>query len=273
MRLTQFEAQLEPARRALIEHPIYRQVDSAEKLRIFMQSHVFAVWDFMSLLKTLQRRLTCTEVPWLPPSHNAPARFINEIVLGEETDEVQPGMVMSHFELYLKAMHQAGASTEMIRLFTQRIAHTVLPLEAFRGLAVAPSVSQFVLTTLSFCQLPTHQVAAVFLFGREDIIPQMFQRLLDELNLHDAPDYAGLKLYLERHIHVDGDSHGPLARQMLNMLCGDDEQKWMEAQFVAQEAMQARRLLWDGIGHELIIVDRSSRQLSPLSGVEEQPVC
>lgn len=250
-RLEEFENSLASQRRRLLEHPIYRQVRSLPSLRIFMANHIFAVWDFMSLLKTLQMQLTCTRVPWLPPPHIEAARFINEIVVGEETDEVQPGIFTSHFDLYLKAMQQTGADMGPILSFTQSIAQGTSVARAFTGLKVAPKVQEFVTSTLHFCGMQPHQVAAVFLYGREDIIPEMFKALLHELNLYSSPDYAQLKLYLERHIQVDGESHGPLARKMLISLCGDSEQRWSEALQVARQAMQNRGLLWDGISYAI----------------------
>ena len=60
------ELRLAPLRRQVAGHPLYARVRTIEDVRIFMQSHVFAVWDFMSLLKALQRTLTCVDVPWTP---------------------------------------------------------------------------------------------------------------------------------------------------------------------------------------------------------------
>jgi hypothetical protein len=250
-RLLNFEQQLEGPRTLLTAHAIYSHIVDLQTLRIFMKSHVFAVWDFMSLLKTLQRQLTCTTGPWLPPAHRETSRFINEIVVAEESDEISPGRFISHYELYLEAMIQAGADSEAIRAFTQRLANGKTVAASFSGLNLPPCVVNFVSTTLGFCRLEPHQVAAVFLFGREDIIPEMFRSLLRELNLYEVAEYSTLKMYLERHIAVDGDCHGPLARQMLTILCGESDKKWDQALCVAQEAMHARKLLWDGILHEL----------------------
>ena len=91
----------------LAAHPLYRSFHSVEDLRLFMESHVYAVWDFMSLLKTLHRGLTCVDTPWLPTSDASSRRLINEIVIGEESDEDE-GQPLSHFELYLMVMQAAG---------------------------------------------------------------------------------------------------------------------------------------------------------------------
>ena len=111
--LERLESRLAPLRKRLASHPIYAAIQSEQQLRLFMESHVFAVWDFMSLLKALQRSLTCVDVPWVPSRHAASRRFINEIVLGEESDEYQH-RPLSHFEIYLEAMQALDADTAPI---------------------------------------------------------------------------------------------------------------------------------------------------------------
>src|SRR5580700_8103342 len=110
-----------PLREALLKHPIYTQVDSLDRLREFMQIHVFAVWDFMSLVKRLQSEVTCHQLPWLPPARRQVARFANEVVLGEESDLGPDGKPASHFELYLDAMDEVGARTVNVRTFIASI--------------------------------------------------------------------------------------------------------------------------------------------------------
>ena len=97
--LHNIHARLAPLRKTLFEHPIYARIDCVDALHIFMQHHVFAVWDFMSLLKTLQQRLSYTHVPWLPPMDRQGCRLVNEIVLAEESDQDGRGGFASHFEL------------------------------------------------------------------------------------------------------------------------------------------------------------------------------
>ena len=57
------EARIASLRDRLSTHPIYSSISKPQHLRLFMESHVFAVWDFMSLLKALQRSLTCVDLP------------------------------------------------------------------------------------------------------------------------------------------------------------------------------------------------------------------
>src|ERR1700760_2966336 len=113
-RIERLKAGIEPLRKQLIEHPLYKHINSLNELSVFMEHHVFAVWDFMSLLKALQQKLTCTTLPWMPAGNANTRYLINEIVTGEESDIDEYGNRTSHFELYLKAMAQAGASAEAI---------------------------------------------------------------------------------------------------------------------------------------------------------------
>lgn len=95
-----------PLREALVQHPINSFIQSPAELEVFMQHHVFAVWDFMSLVKKLQQEFTCVELPWNPIGPAEVRYLINEIVLGEESDVDQNGVYISHFELYLRAMEE-----------------------------------------------------------------------------------------------------------------------------------------------------------------------
>jgi hypothetical protein len=62
-RLDELQGRLRPLKSALLHHPLYRHIGDLTALRVFMGHHVFAVWDFMSLLKTLQRHLCCVRGP------------------------------------------------------------------------------------------------------------------------------------------------------------------------------------------------------------------
>ncbi len=246
--LDALQARIAPLQALLLEHPLYKSIRTAEHLRVFLESHVFAVWDFMSLLKALQGRLTCVSVPWTPSAWPAGRRFINEIVLGEESD-LYEGRAVSHFELYLEAMDDFGADTAPMRaLLDHPTANGALSLHAFRMPQDAPAEARsFVDTTFDVIRsgsLPA--LAAAFTFGREDVIPGIFHALVRELDARTG-QLTKLTWYLERHIEVDADEHGPLALRMMEDLCGTDEQLWAEATQAAENAIAARLALWDGI--------------------------
>src|SRR5882757_3095839 len=99
MSFEQVRAAIALPRQALFNHPVYRDIRGVGALRTFMEYHVFAVWDFMSLLKALQQRLCCVTVPWLPNEPSLGSRLVNEIIVAEETDEDGDGGYISHFGL------------------------------------------------------------------------------------------------------------------------------------------------------------------------------
>ena len=207
-----------------------------------MESHVFAVWDFMALLKTLQRRLTSVEKLWIPTQFPASRRFINEIVLGEESDEYD-GQPASHFEIYLAAMRSAGASTAAVDALIRGAVDGHLDLSGAPPAAIA-----FVQNTFAIIEGGSLAAqAAAFTFGREDVIPDMFRGMVRDLNSESGGAWTQFVWYLERHIEVDGDEHGPLSLRMVADLCGDDPALWNEATAAAESSIRARLALWDGI--------------------------
>jgi hypothetical protein len=247
-RIKQLLATIGPAREKLIVHPIYPMLNRLEHLHVFMEMHCFAVWDFMSLLKALQQKLTCVMVPWLPTGNAGTRYLINEIVTGEESDVDEAGNRASHFELYLRAMQQAGADTSLIGAFISLLNEGVSLDTALEQASTPATARDFVKHTFGvIAEGKPHLIAAVFTFGREDLIPAIFIEMVREI----AESYPGkveiLKYYLERHIEVDGDHHSQLAYQMMVELCGDDAQKWREAAEAANAALGARLALWDGI--------------------------
>jgi hypothetical protein len=250
--LLKLEERLKPLYARLAEHRLYATFKTIEDLRIFMEAHVFAVWDFMSLLKALQRGLTCVDVPWVPCRLPASRRLINEIVMGEESDTYE-GVGTSHFELYCRAMQECGAS-----LFA--IDHLLLALHDGVGWnealsqCEAPIAAQiFVRNTFEYIDSgKLHVTAAAFTFGREDLIPDMFQGFIRDQDERLSGRLSIFRWYLDRHIEVDGEVHGPLALQMIDDLCGDDPIKWQEASAAAEQALYARLALWDCIADAVL---------------------
>ena len=245
--------QLAPARAQLVSHSVYQGLTSLPDLHRFMEHHVFAVWDFMSLLKCLQRDLTCVTVPWVPRGNPATRRLINEIVLEEETDADQHGQPASHFELYLLAMEECGADTQPIRRLLDALSVGASVEEALLRAEAPYPVQQFVLSTFSVINSgQPHAVAAAFTFGREDVIPDMFRNLITDLGQRFPGQLDTFTYYLDRHIQLDEEVHTPLAEQMVRELCGQDEQRWADCRDVANHCMQARVALWDGIRQTLV---------------------
>jgi len=234
-------------RQRMVEHPVFAAIRDIESLRIFMEAHVFAVWDFMSLLKRLQRDLTCIEVPWLPPRDRQAAQLINQIVLGEESDVGPNGEPVSHLELYLGAMREVGANTASFEHFQSALANGATLAGAFDHAAVAPFIREFTGHTLQIASwAPLVAVMASFLYGREDVIPHMFSNLLEKwrIGANRAPMFV---YYLKRHIEVDSDQHGPAAKAILAAATADDPGRGLQVLGAARQSIEARIKLWDGL--------------------------
>lgn len=243
---------LAPHREELLRHSIYKSIQSLEDLQVFMQHHVFAVWDFMSLLKSLQRELTCVNVPWVPTASPAVRRLINEIVLEEESDLDTNGIPVSHFELYIQAMQECGANTQPMVQFLEIIKANKSVFDALKLVPIPETVQEFVKHTFRLIlEGKPHVIGAAFTFGREDLIPDMFRLLIDDLNFRFPGALNTFTYYLDRHIHLDEEIHTPLAMRMIAELCGSDPQKWEEAEEAARSCIKARIKLWAGIRQEL----------------------
>lgn len=242
---------LAAARVRLVNHSLYRELTSQERVRIFMKHHVFAVWDFFSLLKRLQSEVTCVMVPWLPRGLGDHARFITEIVVAEECDEGVNGGHLSHFELYLSAMDEVGADKAPVEGFISRLRGGSDVFAALDSPDIPPTAQEFVRHSLDLAlNGAPHEVAASFCHGRENLLPDVLGGARDGMQ-HVLRETPVFEHYLERHITLDHDEHGPLALRLLAAMCDGDPVRTAEADRVAVEAIEARSKLWDGVLAEI----------------------
>jgi Protein of unknown function (DUF3050) len=256
-------------RERLESHRVFAEIGDISALRSFMEVHVFAVWDFMSLAKRLQRDLTCVELPWMPPVDPAAARLINDIVLAEESDVDAEGRPASHLDLYLKAMSDVGASTDAFLRFLDALRAGRGLEDAFEIASVPQFIRDFVGQTIGTClHGTTLQTMASFFYGRENVIPDMFQGLLEHWGL-SAEQAPGFVYYLQRHIELDGDSHGPAASRMIESALARSQNGLQEVREAALQALSARLALWDGTA-ELLSARRAQRALETTDGVAER---
>lgn len=248
-KIEEINAYIAGERAQLLTHPLYSQIKDITDLRLFTEAHVYAVWDFMSLLKSLQRRLTYVQIPWVPSDHPNTRYLINEIVLAEESDTYIDGKRWSHYEMYLDAMQSMGADTTRVQELVATIKSGADIGITIRALDVDQRIREFLLYTFDIIfNGGDHEVAAAFTFGREDLIPGMFNAILKEIQLQfPETDLKKFIYYFERHIELDGDEHGPLAMQMVLELTGDDDSKWEAIKKVSKEALKKRIALWDAI--------------------------
>jgi hypothetical protein len=245
-------ALLEQRSAALKTHSIFGRVRSMDDLRCFMSWHVFAVWDFMSLVKRLQHEFTSVTLPWVPPTRPSAARLLNEIVLGEESDMTPDGFHASHFDLYLSAMREVGANTSQIEHFVDLVRSNIAVDVALRMVKTPDAVQKFVLTTIESAK--NGSVLAVlgsFLYGREDAIPQMFKTLLADWSVprEETPTFI---YYLQRHIELDGESHGPAATRLADDLTQGNTDSLDQIRRAGILAIEHRLALWDALQSELV---------------------
>jgi hypothetical protein len=236
----------------LHEHRIYKLLNSPKAIQVFMEHHVWCVWDFQSLLKAMQRHFTCVEIPWRPSPQPLFRRLINEIVLGEESDEDGQGGYLSHFELYLKAMKEAHANTGPMEKFLASLRDGTSLESALLNSSAPEAVLPFVRHTIQLASsAPIHQLASAFTLGREDLLPGLFQKILQQISQKEQISYSILEYYLNRHIELDSNTHGPQAFAMLEAACENNSAKVDEAISTARECLGQRLNLWNAVAQQI----------------------
>lgn len=244
------KSKIELLRDSILEHNLYDKLNNIESLRVFTELHVFSVWDFMTLLKFLQKNLTSTKTPWLPSSNKEQVRFINELVLLEESDFDIESNVASHFEIYKQAMKEIGASTEEIDTLISSLNSGFSLTTAIQNPKLSKPARRYLERTFAVVNEGcVHKVAAAFTFGRETLVPDIFRILIKDVGQsHNAPS---LIHYFERHIRIEDDQHKFRALKLVDDLCKGDVKKIKEVQEVTKDCLKSRIQLWDAIDYRL----------------------
>lgn len=229
-------------------------IATMDQLRLFMQHHVFAVWDFMLLLKALQQQVAPSGLPWLPSRHPRAAGLLHQLMAEEECDclpaELGGPCHLSHFEIYLLAMEEIGADVAPIRAVLQVVSRDGLEA-ALNHPAIPPPSQRFLAATqLVIRSAKAHLLAAAFCYGREQLVSDLFRTLRDQLLAADLQAPI-LLWYLERHISLDGNSHGPLAEQLVLELCMNQPSSRNEVALLRTRVEQDRALFWGEIARML----------------------
>ena len=225
------------------QHPLFETLNTTTRLAAFAEIHVFAVWDFMALLHSVRLGICPGETLWQPPAHPNSARLLHEILLEEECGISMNGEPLSHFESYLLAMRGMGASPQPVLGFLEDLRKGRPTLEALENHAAKPARA-FVETTLAVTESDLAERVAVLCVGRERLIPEMFPVLEASIpTLSDTGDLSAFRFYLERHIEVDGEAHGPATADLVGIHARGNA----KAAQAAVAALEARVALWDGI--------------------------
>ena len=244
---------LNDLKRKITAHPLFANKLEPKHICKFMESHIFAVWGFMSILKSLQKMITPNNLPWMPNKNtkNGLVNFVNEIILCEESDYIEGIGFISHFEIYLLAMKNMDAKTDQLDKLISIISSKGYDEKYLDNIDATDEVKSFLKHDLEVSMKGTlPEIVGAFTLGREKVIPNMFGYILPAIKETSTSKY--LVTYLERHIDIDGDRHGPLSMKLLNTSCGEKELSLAYA--TAIKSLELRLLVWDRV-HEDISVD------------------
>ena len=241
---------LKELRDKITTHPLFESKLEPKQICKFMESHIFAVWGFMSILKSLQKKITSNNLPWLPNENtkNGLTNFVNEIILCEESDYIDGIGFISHFEIYLLAMKSMGARSDQLDMLVSKITDNGYDEKFIDDINVSIEVKNFLKNDLQVSMRGTlPEIVGAFTLGREKVIPNMFRYILPAIK--ESPTSKYLITYLERHIEIDGDRHGPLSMKLLDVSCSKEQLNI--AYTTAMKSLELRLLVWDRIYEDL----------------------
>ena len=248
-----YKKELNQLKKSIRKHSLFSNKLTNRQIAIFMESHIYSVWGFMSLLKSLQYGLSSNNLPWIPTSNttNGLINFINEIVLSEESEYIKGIGFTSHFEIYLLAMKKIGAKANEIKKLIKNIEKNKKYKDAILDIKINKEVKDFLdfdIKTSQSNSLP--KIIGGFTLAREQVIPNMFEYIIPAIKDKKSAKY--FITYLKRHITIDGDRHGPLATRLLKTICTSNNDMCI-AYKSGIKSLKLRLKVWDKVASELKI--------------------
>jgi hypothetical protein len=229
----------------LINHPLYNSIKTEEDVRIYMFNQVWCVWDFMTLVKSIQLNIVPSNILWMPPKYPELGAYIYEVLLTEETDKGYNSETnSSHFQTYLKAMYESKVDTSSVAAFIKLLENGFDFGTATEKCGIHDEAKEFISTTFEFAKSELHISTAVFCLSREGVIPDIFMNLLANVSLSN--NFKIFNWYLNRHIYLDSQSHGPLSIKLFKTIV-DTPKKQDEALHASLKALKARNKFFDYI--------------------------
>lgn len=222
----------------LINHPLYNSIKTESDIKMYMFNQVWCVWDFMTLVKSIQIQIIPPNILWTPPKFPELGAYIYEVLLTEETDKGYNSETnSSHFQTFLKAMKESSVDTSSVDKFIELLENGNQFEIAIDSCGIHKEAKEFITTTYEFAKSDLHISIAVFCLSREGVIPDMFMNLLANVSLSN--NYKIFNWYLNRHIYLDSQSHGPLSIKLFKTIV-DTKQKQEEALQASLKALKAR---------------------------------
>lgn len=244
--------EIEDLKSELAAHCLYTKLQHMEDIHIFMEHHVFAVWDFMSLAKALQLHLDATQVIEKQTDNSKILGFVNGILTGGETDPNKKEIVLSHLEMYLELMDEIGANTTNIK---KLIASSAAGLDIHEAMQIAQLTDEqqrilnFTQTIIATNEI--HKIAVAATLVPEGMISNRFLKILKETEERDNLLVPKFKNYLNRYKAIDGNDYGLLSLEMVTHFCDSDGKKWVDILDIAMKTLSHRIYLWDAIVDEI----------------------
>ena len=226
---------IEAKTQKLSHHEVYSKVTSRAQISCFMSYHIFAVWNFIKLLKSLQIKTSIALRSQALECSGETRDLIGKIVFAEESELYPYGQPTEYFAVYLGAISELEVNSNFLWTFLTS-KHSLQSLK--------PGIQELVGYNLTLAETGTiGEIAAAFFCGREPVSYQLFTSIIKILK-QDGKECPNLINYTEKLNQENSRQVGTLVLKLLDYFCKDETDKVFALQ-AGLEALNLREQLWN----------------------------